>query len=118
MIKELICIECPKGCSLSVNIENSLVIKVSGGQCPKGEEYAISEIENPCRILTTTILTEGRVLKILPVRTDRPIPKRRIFEAIKEVRKIKVNKALKAGDVILKDLLGMGINLIATRDVI
>ncbi len=116
MSRQIICIECPKACNLAVDIENCRVVKVTGNQCPKGEEYAASEIENPLRILTTTVLTEGLALKMLPVRTDRPIPKERIFEAINEIRKIKVNKALRAGDIILGDLLGMGVNLVSTRD--
>lgn len=116
MTRQLICIECPKACNLSVDIENCRVVKVTGNQCPKGEEYAVSEIENPCRILTTTVFTEGLFLKMLPVRTDRPIPKERIFKAIDEIRRIKVDKALHAGDIILEDLLGMGINLVSTRD--
>lgn len=118
MTKELICIECPKGCALSVDIENCRVVKVSGSECPKGEEYAVSEIEDPKRILTSTVLTQGLPLKMLPVRTDRPVPKSRIFEAMKEIRKIKINKAVNAGDIVLENLLEIGINLIATRDVI
>ncbi|MBU0759804.1 MAG: DUF1667 domain-containing protein [Candidatus Omnitrophica bacterium] len=118
MTKELICIECPKGCALSVDIENCRVVKVSGSECPKGEKYAVSEIEDPKRILTSTVLTQGLSLKMLPVRTDRPIPKSRIFEAMNEIRKIKINKAVNAGDIILENLLGIEINLIVTRDVI
>lgn len=118
MTKELICIECPKGCVLSVDIENCRVVKVSGSECPKGEKYAVSEIEDPKRILTSTVLTQGLSLKMLPVRTDRPIPKSRIFEAMNEIRKIKINKAVNAGDIILENLLGIEINLIVTRDVI
>ena len=118
MTKELICIECPKGCVLSVDIENCRVVKVSGSECPKGEKYAVSEIEDPKRILTSTVLTQGLSLKMLPVRTDRPIPKSRIFEAMNEIRKIKINKAVNAGDIILENLLGREINLIVTRDVI
>lgn len=118
MIKDLICIECPKGCVLSVDIENCRVVKVMGNQCPKGEEYAVSEIEDPRRILTTTVLTENLSLKMLPVRTDGPIPKNRIFEAINEIRKIKVNKTFHTGDVVIKNLLGMGVNLIATRNAV
>ena len=51
MIKKLICIEYPVGCLLSANIKDSMVIKVSGHKCPKGEEYAQSEIENPVRMV-------------------------------------------------------------------
>lgn len=116
MIKKLICIECPKGCALDVDVENCRVVKVTGNLCPKGENYAVSEIENPQRILTATVLTKGFNLKLLPARTDQPIPKARIGDAMKAVRKLQVTRRLKTGDAIVKDFLGLGANLIATRD--
>ncbi|MBU4149888.1 MAG: DUF1667 domain-containing protein [Candidatus Omnitrophica bacterium] len=117
MKKKLICIECPKGCSLDVDIENCRVVKVTGAQCPKGEKYAISEIEDPMRILTATILTKGFPLKLLPVRTDQPIPKARIADAMKAIRKLRVTKRVKTGEVIARDFLGIpGVSVLATRD--
>ena len=68
MKKELICVECPKGCSLDADIENGKVVSVSGNKCPRGEEYALSEIENPRRILTSSVLCEGLEIRMLPVR--------------------------------------------------
>lgn len=115
MTKKLTCIECPKGCRLTVNIENSKVIKVTGNECPKGEVYAVSEIENPVRILTSAVLCRGLSLKMLPVRTDKPMPKSMTFEAMREVKKIRVTVSLKSGDVIVKNFLGLGVNLIAAR---
>ena len=115
MTKKLTCIECPKGCRLTVNIENSKVIKVTGNECPKGEVYVVSEIENPVRILTSTVLCRGLTLKMLPVRTDKPIPKSMIFEAMREVKKIKLERPLNAGSIIVKNFLGLGVNLITAR---
>ena len=115
MIKKLTCIECPKGCRLAVDVENGKVVKVTGNECPKGEKYAISEVENPARIVTSAILGQGLELKMIPVRTDRPIPKSRIFEAMNEIKKIRVQKPLSAGDIILKNFLGLDVNLISTR---
>jgi len=113
--KKLICIECPKGCVLSVDIEEGKVVQVSGHQCPKGENYAFAEIESPQRILASSVLAEGLTLKMIPVRTDGPIPKEKLFEAMKEIKKVRVTEGLCAGDIILKDFLGLKVNLIATR---
>ena len=113
--KKLTCIECPEGCRLTIDAENSKVIKITGNECPKGESYAVAEIENPVRILTSTVLCQGLSLKMLSVRTDKPISKSMIFEAMKEIKKIKVKKSLNAGDIIVKDFLRLGVNLIATR---
>ena len=116
MIKKITCIECPQGCALSVDIENCRVVKVAGEKCPKGKDYAISEVENPQRILTSAVIGVGLSLKIIPVRTDKPIPKERILEAAGEIRKIKVARAVKSGEIIATNILGLRVNLIVTRD--
>jgi len=116
MIKRLTCIECPLGCALSVDIENCKVVKVDGNKCEKGEAYAVSEIENPVRILTSAVLTEGLDLKMLPVRTDKPIPKAKLYEAMAAIKKIVLRSPVRAGDIIAADFLGLGVNLISTRD--
>ncbi len=113
--KRLICIECPVGCSLSVDVENCRAIRVDGNKCPKGERYAVSEIENPVRVLTSGVLAVGLELKMIPVRTDQPIPKEKILEAMSAIKKIRVDKPVQAGSVIVKDFLVSGVNLIATR---
>ena len=120
MIRNLTCIECPKSCALRVDIENCRVVKVSGEKCPKGKDYAVSEVENPQRVLTSTVVVAAQcadtTLKMLPVRTDKPIPKERILEAAGEIRKIKVDRPVKSGEIIAANILGLGVNLIATRD--
>lgn len=117
MTKNLTCIECPKSCALTVDIENCRVVQVAGNQCPKGEDYAKAEIENPLRILTSTVLAQGLCLKMVPVRTDRPMPKAKLLEAMVEIKKIIVEKPVKAGDAIVSNFLGLGVNLIATRSI-
>ncbi|MBL7158823.1 MAG: DUF1667 domain-containing protein [Candidatus Omnitrophica bacterium] len=117
MIKKITCIECPVGCSLSVDIENCKAVKVSGSKCPKGEVYAVSEVENPMRILTCTVVAKGLRLKMIPVRTDAPIPKPKIHQAMAEIRKVRVTKPISPGEPIIKNLLNLKVNLISTREV-
>ncbi len=116
MLKKITCIECPQGCQLEVDIDGGHVIKVTGNKCAKGEAYAKAEIENPARVLTTTVLTRGLGLKMLPVRTSGPIPKGKLMPAMAEIRKVVLEKPVKAGQVIIKDLLGTGVDLTAARD--
>ena len=116
MIKEMTCIECPTGCNLTVEYEGCKVLKVSGNTCPKGEPYAVSEFENPQRILTSAVLCEGLALKMLAVRTDKPIAKTKLFEAMDEIKKIRLRIPVQAGDIIAANFLGLGVNLIATRE--
>ena len=116
MTRKITCIECPQGCVLSVDIESCKVIRVDGSKCPKGEKYALSEVENPVRVLTSTILTIGLPLKMVPVRTDHPIPKSDLKNAMEEIKKIRLNRPVQAGTVIVKNILGLEANLITTRD--
>ena len=116
MIKKMICIECPKSCELSVNIEGSNVTGVMGAKCPKGTAYAAAEVRDPVRILTATVVSEALALKMIPVRTNKPIPKKYILKAMEELRKIKVKAPVRTGDVIVGDLLGLGVKVVATRD--
>lgn len=117
MKKKMICISCPQGCLLEVETDGSRVISLSGNKCLKGEVYAKQEIESPTRMLTSTVLTKGLDLKLVPVRTSAPIPKGKIFEAMVEVRKIKLDHPVKADEVITPNFLGLGVDLIATRSV-
>jgi CxxC motif-containing protein len=117
MVKRLTCIECPKGCLLSVDIENCRVIKVAGNECPRGEKYAIQETENPMRILTSAVVAQKLYMKMVPVRTDKPIPKAKLAEAMKEIKKIRLNSPVKPGSIIVENFLGLGVNLISTRSV-
>jgi CxxC motif-containing protein len=114
-MKKMVCIECPQGCVLTVDTDTK-PIGITGNKCPKGIKYAIFEIESPERLLTSSVLTEGLVLKMVPVRTDKPIPKKDLFRAMEEIKKIRLKKTVTVGDIVIKDLLGLGINLVATRD--
>jgi len=116
MIKKLTCIDCPKGCQLEIETDGSHVIKVTGNQCEKGIAYAQQEIEDPRRILASTVLTQGLSVKMLPVRTSAPIPKTKLMEAMAEIKKMRLDQPVKVDQVIVKNLLGLGVDLIATRE--
>ena len=116
MTRKIRCIECPKGCYLSVDIEDGKVTMITGNECPKGKKHAISEVENPVRILTSTVVSQGLALKMIPVRTDRPVPKVALQRAMEEIKRIRINQPVRVGTVIVENFLNLGINLIATRD--
>ncbi len=116
MTKKLTCIECPMSCALSVDIENCKAVKISGNKCPKGETYAVSEIENPLRILTSAVVCENLPLKMLPVRTNNPIPKTMLMGGMNEIKKIRIKKPVAAGEVLIKNFLGLNTDLIAARE--
>ena len=116
MIKKITCIDCPQGCQLEVDIENGYVVKVTGQKCKKGEGYAKQEIENPMRVLTSVVLTQGMEMKMIPVKTSQPIPKAQLLPAMEAVKKIRLKYPVKVGTIIENNLLGLGVDLISTRD--
>lgn len=115
--RELVCIVCPVGCSLEVQIENSVVTKVSGNTCKRGEVYGKKECTNPTRIVTSSVNVEGGLEAVVSVKTESDIPKGKIFDCIKELSNVLVKAPVHIGDVIVKDIAGTGVNIIATREV-
>ena len=110
----LICIGCPRGCHLLVDEENDY--KVTGNSCAIGAEYGANELRNPTRIVTSTVKITGGLHDCLPVKTDKPVPKGRMFEVMELLKSVEVKSPVKMGDVILEDVLGTGANVIATRN--
>lgn len=115
MTRTLTCIECPKGCRLTVETDGTRVLNVTGNRCNLGSKYAAQEVENPLRVLTASVETQGLDLKMIPVKTSGPIPKAKILEVMPLVRQIRLASPVKIGDVIQADFAGLGVNLIATR---
>jgi len=115
MIKQLTCIECPKGCKITVDMDGDKITGITGFSCKKGEAYAREEIADPKRILTSSVLTKGLELKMVPVRTSKPIPKSELMEAMNEIKKIRLANPVNVGDVIQKDFIVPGVDLISAR---
>lgn len=115
-VRELICIRCPLGCPLTVCIEGDQV-EVTGNSCIRGEEYGRKEVLSPTRVVTSSVRILGGDLEMVPVKTKQDIPKGKIFECMKEIRKTVVSAPVTIGDVIIPDCAGTGVSIVATRNV-
>lgn len=114
---ETICIVCPIGCRLSIiKDETSLDgYVVSGNQCKRGERYGILEMTNPTRVITSTIKINNTHLKRLPVKTNGAIPKDMNFKCMELINSLEIEAPIKVGEVIIKNILGTEIDLVASR---
>lgn len=112
-MKELTCIICPRGCHLVVDDE----LNVSGNSCPRGAVYAKQELTHPTRTLTTTVRIVSEKEVSLPVKSDKPLPKEKIFDAMALINKTSVKAPIKIGDVVIKNIFGLDVNIVATKDV-
>lgn len=115
--KELICIGCPMGCPIVVEMEDGKVLSVTGNTCPRGESYARKEVTNPTRIVTTTVLVDGGKVPMINVKTERDIPKDKIFECIAALRGVTMKAPVHIGDIILENVADTGVNIVAAGNV-
>jgi len=112
---ELTCIVCPIGCTIKLIKDKDKIISVSGNGCKRGYDYSIEEITNPKRTLTTTIRIENDLM--LSVKSEKAIPKEKILKCMSIINGVKVKTPVKIGDVIIKDILKTGIDIVSTKNI-
>lgn len=115
--RKLICIGCPMGCPLTVEIDGAEVVSVTGNTCKRGDVYARKEVTNPTRIVTSTVRVSGGDHEMVSVKTKEDIPKGKIFECVKALKGVEVQAPVHIGDVILEDVAGTGVPIVATKNV-
>ncbi len=113
----IVCVNCPRGCRVRVQSQNGEITNITGYQCDLGIDYAREEFKNPTRILPTTVRVKGGELELVPVKTARPIPKASIGEAMQELAGVRVQAPVKRGQVVVEDIAGTGIEVVATRSI-
>ncbi|ENK1243112.1 DUF1667 domain-containing protein [Clostridium sporogenes] len=114
-IRELICIGCPLGCNLEVEIEDKEVKSVKGNTCPRGKIYAEKECTNPTRILTISVNVENGEEDVVCVKTEKDVPKGKLMQCVKILKDTTVQAPVKIGDVIVENIADTGVNVIATK---
>ncbi len=114
--RELICIGCPLGCPLVVEMEGGEVVSVSGNTCKRGDTYARKEVTNPTRIVTSTVKVEGGSVVMVSVKTKNDIPKGKIFECVRALKDVTVKAPIRIGDVIIENVAGTGVDIVATKN--
>lgn len=114
---ELTCISCPLGCPLRVETDNEgNVLSVSGNTCKRGEAYGKKEVTAPTRTVTSTVRLLGGSAPVVSVRTRDDIPKGKIFDVMAAIREACVQAPVHIGDVVIADIAGTGVDLIATAE--
>lgn len=114
-MKNMICIVCPKGCHLSVDTQNGLI--VTGNACERGAEYARAELTAPVRTLTSTVCVSGGIYSRCPVKSDKPLPKGMIFETMYLLDTACIQAPARRGDIVLANIMNTGVNIVTTRNV-
>lgn len=121
MNRQMTCIVCPMGCTLTVTYGINTLgtpcdVVVTGNTCKRGANYATEELVSPRRTLTTTVRTDDDSRELLSVKTSAPIPKDKLFAAMERANAVVAHLPVHAGDVLVRDFITPGVNLIACRD--
>ncbi|MGM9591248.1 MAG: DUF1667 domain-containing protein [Oscillospiraceae bacterium] len=116
-MKEFSCIGCPRGCLLHVEEENG-GFTVTGNNCPRGREFAISEMTAPKRTICSVVKTVFAGAPVLPVRVSADIPKEMIFDVMGEINSVTLTERIGRGDVVIENVLGLGVDVISTSDLL
>ena len=115
--REIVCILCPMGCKMKVKIRNGEVVRIEGAECKRGEDYSMQEVKSPIRDFFTTIRVEGGRMPVLSVRSVGPVPRDMLTPCALELAKIVVSAPVRLGDTIVKNILDLGVDIVATKDV-
>ena len=121
MNRLFICIICPTGCEIEANIEESsdgpVIMGITGANCDRGKAYVESELKNPLRTVTSSVRVTGGRLPITSVRLTAPVPRGRMMDVIAELRKVRIEAPVQIGQVVIKNILGLGSDVIVTKTV-
>lgn len=117
-VRELICINCPMGCSLKVQMENGEILSVTGNTCPRGKKYAMTEVTHPVRMITSVLPVENGNMEMVSCKTAQPVDKEKIFDVMDALQNVTVQAPVHIGDVLIKDAAGTGVDIIATKEIL
>lgn len=118
-VRELTCINCPLGCQVRVTLEDGQIVDVTGNTCPRGERYARSEVTNPTRVVTTTVPVDGSKEQVMvSVKTATAIPKTKVFDCVRALAGVRAKTPVRIGDVVLPNVCGTGVDVVATKNVL
>ena len=116
--RDFTCIVCPKSCPITSEYEeNGQIYEIRGNACKRGEEYVRQELTDPRRTIASSCRVEGGELPLVSVRLNRPIKKARLQDVMEEIKKVKLAAPVVMGDVVIENVLGLGSDVIATKNV-
>ena len=115
--RRLTCIRCPLGCQVTVTLDKGEIVEVTGNTCPRGDEYARKEVTNPTRIVTSIVKVNHGDLAAVSCKTADDIPKGKIFDLLAEIKPLVLEAPVKIGDVLIHDVAGTGVDIVATKNI-
>lgn len=116
MGKKVVCNKCKEYCVIDINNEYEK-IEFLGNKCLQGIEFAQNDLESPKNVLTTLVRIKGADINVVSVKSDKPIDKRLFIKCSRALSRINVGAPIKIGDIVCKNLLNLGVDIICTKNV-
>ncbi len=116
-MNRIVCVQCPVGCKIKFELVDGQIAKVDGNKCPKGLDYLKDELADPKRIVPTSVRVINGEYELVSVKTSKPISKKYIPLLMDTLKNIRLNAPVKVGDVVLKNFMNTGVDVVATRSV-
>lgn len=114
--REIICVTCPAGCHITVKGDGKTISEITGNACKRGLDYATSEYLEPKRSLTSTVKAEQYSCPVISVRSSKPIPKEKMFEAMEQIREVTATPPFYIGKVVIENILDTGADIILSNE--
>ena len=115
--REVICIECPESCRITATMRDREIVDIQNAKCERGKEFCIKEVTSPVRDFFTTVRIRRGEIPVLSVRSTQPIPKNMLFDCAAKVAKLEVTAPVRIGETLIRNILNLDINIIATKTV-
>lgn len=115
--REFVCIGCPLGCNVTVKLDGTEIKNITGNTCPRGADYVTKELTDPRRIVTSLVRVTDGELPVVSVKTASDIPKDKIRDCIRALKDVELPAPVQVGDVVLENVCGTGINVVATKTI-
>ena len=116
-IQEVICVQCPENCSITVRMRDKEIIDIKNAKCERGKEFSVKEVTSPVRDFFTTVRVKQGKIPVLSVRSTRPIPKNMLFECASRVAKLVVTAPVSIGETLIRNILNLDVDIVATNTV-
>jgi len=113
--RKITCIVCPLGCRMEITMDGKNIVSIEGNACPRGKVYARQEVIAPSRIVMSVVKCRNCPVPVISVKTEKPVPKEFIGEIMQVLRDVEVEPPVKVGDIIVENVLGLGVDVVATR---
>lgn len=113
------CTTCPNSCEIVATVDGGKVVAVTGNLCKRGVDFAEQEWINPMRTLTSTMILRraGREALSVPVKSAAPMPRGRMMDAMAAIRETAIDHPVAIGEVLIPDVAGCGVDIVASKTV-